>query len=200
MISDGNNVIMDRNEKTDRYAETCHEADLSEDLVRRIVRKTAQTVPPVSGDIFTRIETAIESGGRPALDRPAPKMSVIREHIRQWLDLFFRPQVGWGLAAVQAAALCLFLVFSPGRQAYNTLSMSHESTVAGIHLYVMFDDTATVGEIEKLLRQMHGRIIDGPAGHGIYTITFETGSAATTAELLKKLQQDKIVTFAEQTY
>jgi len=189
------------NQKQSEQTETGQELD--DAIVRDIVRENAKAAPEPSPDLFARIGKNIH------VQEETTKQTEygwhrLRKWIANWQDILFRPQIGWGLAAAQAIVLCFFLTFSPGPgdHGYTTLSIEEQpqSQETSIDLYVMFHDQATVAEMEHLLNILQGRIKDGPAENGVFLIAFADDTVNQPDFLIKKLQQSKIVTFAEQVY
>lgn len=175
--------------------------ELDDALVRDIVRKSAKAAPKPSPDLFARIEENIHEKEETAIGQTDSCWHRLREWGASWRNVLFRPQIGWGLAAAQAIVLCIFLL-TPGNHGYKTLSMDNQvqSQETSIDLYVMFHDQATVAEMEQLLNTLQGRIKDGPAQNGVYLVAFADDTVNQPDFILKKLQQSKIVTFAEQVY
>jgi len=188
------------NQKQSEQTETGQELD--DAIVRDIVRENAKAAPEPSPDLFARIEENIQEREGTGMKPTESGWYRLQKWLANWRNILFRPQVGWGLAAVQAVVLCIFLAFSPGNQPYQTLSSPDQvqEQRSSIELYVMFHDQATVAEMEYLLNKFQGRIKDGPAENGVYLIAFADNTVNQPDFLLKKLQQSKIITFAEQVY
>jgi len=190
------------NQKQSEHTETGQELD--DALVRDIIQESAKAAPKPSPDLFARIEENIQGHKETAMKQTESGWHRLQQWIANWRDILFRPQVGWGLAAVQAIVLCIFLILSPGPgdHDYKTLSMGEQtqSQETSIDLYVMFHDQATIAEMEQLLNTLQGRIKDGPAENGVYLVAFADDTVNQPDFLIKKLQQSKIVTFAEQVY
>jgi anti-sigma factor RsiW len=110
---------------------------------------------------------------------PAPASPPLLQRLRAWLQATPSP-VRWTLAleslAVAALVLVVALPAPPTEPGYETLS--DEETVpatAGPRLRVVFADSATVGEIQQLLRGIDAQIVAGPTPLGVYTLAVSGG-------------------------
>lgn len=84
----------------------------------------------------------------------------------------------WRMAAVFLGAMVLaqgaYIALAPGEgPLYRTISEAPEAVSLGI----AFAPGATAGEIEALLREAGGRIVDGPSAIGLYSVAFEDEAA-----------------------
>ncbi len=91
-----------------------------------------------------------------------------------WLGATPNP-VRWTLALESMAVAALLLIVAvpmlKTTPEYETLSSGTEQPAAkGPRLRVVFADSATVGEIRQLLRDIDGNIVAGPTALGVYTV------------------------------
>lgn len=194
-----------KNEKIKNTEETQTGTPLEDKLVRNIVQESARATPDLRPDIFARIEQNLPDEEKAPAQKTGQNRQTLSNLLIHLKNFLFRPQVGWGLAAVQAVVLCFFLAFPGENHQYQTLSRPSttknvQNQAASIDLYVMFHDQATVEQIEELLNNLQGRIKDGPTKNGIYMVAFADHTVNQPEGLLKKLHTSKIVTFAEQVY
>ncbi|WP_375173651.1 hypothetical protein [Pseudooceanicola sp.] len=94
-----------------------------------------------------------------------------------------RPHV-WRIAAMFLGALVIgqgaYIAVAPGTNnapAFRPVS----DEVAGFTLAIAFTAEAAMADIEALLRDTGGRIVDGPSAIGLYRISFESEDALAAA-------------------
>ncbi len=184
--------------------ERCHEDVMADTAVlRRIMRQSAENVPPVSSDLFARIEAQIDGQQTitATIDKGQEKtlLTGIMTPLRQFFSM---PQVGWGVAAVQAVGIALFVAFYPANQAYQTLSAEQYSAEQANRqtYYLMFSREARQGDIEQLLQDVGGSIINGPGERGIFTLHLADQHEQSRVTRQEILQQSSLVTFFEKSY
>lgn len=140
--------------------------------------------------------------------RPAPaytRRPTLLERLRDWLGSTPHP-VRWTLALESLAVVALLLIaLPPGKVVtapdYETLSNDDQllSPATGPRLRVIFDETATVGDLQRLLREIGGGIVAGPTALGVYTVALAGGSRAeqNQADALNRLRGHPQVRLAE---
>ncbi len=99
----------------------------------------------------------------------------------------------WRFAALAASFLLvvqsLILFNQPSRiEQFKPLASATAAT-----FQIRFTQEATQGQIQKLLRKHHLRIIDGPGASGLYAVAAETDDA----EVLSQLQQSDVVDYVQ---
>ncbi len=183
------------------------EADKKRDTMdtataRHIMKKTAENVPPAHPALFARIEESIEGPSPVSNARQTPSVSPVQALLNTVRDYLRRPQLAWGIVAVQAIVLCLFIASAPIKNTYHTLSANRTNieAQAGPIFYVIFHKNARLREIEQLLTRTNGTIINGPGKRGIYTIRFHPTPSATVKKLLTTLNNSSLITFIERAY
>ena len=169
---------------------------------RHIMKKTAENVPPAHPALFARIEESIEGPSPVSNARQTPSVSPVQALLNTVRDYLRRPQLAWGIVAVQAIVLCLFIASAPIKNTYHTLSANRTNieAQAGPIFYVIFHKNARLREIEQLLTRTNGTIINGPGKRGIYTIRFHPTPSATVKKLLTTLNNSSLITFIERAY
>ncbi|MBK8184978.1 MAG: zf-HC2 domain-containing protein [Candidatus Competibacteraceae bacterium] len=138
---------------------------------------------------------------KPAPVKPRPP--TLFQRIQDWFGATPNP-IRWtlGLESLAVAAL-LFFVLLPGLPTatnYETLSTGPAPTVASGHrLRLVFSESATIGEIQRLLQDIDGHIIAGPTALGVYTVALPaTGqSEQSLANTLTSLRARSQVRLAE---
>ncbi len=190
--------------KQNNRAQTSGEPEaLDAATTRRILQQTAEDIPPAAPDVFARIEEAITPSSfadNGDMTSPPSFLSTLVERLH---DLVAQPRIAWGVAAAQAIVLCLFFAFFPGNTTYQTLSgnqISQQEDITAPTFTVIFQDNATIGAVETLLKQVDATIINGPGRRGIYTITLASTGKTNRDEALKNLQNSSLITFIEQAY
>jgi len=165
------------------------------------VRNNAESWQPAPGG-FDRLMAEIdrlEPKPAPAKTRSPP----LFQRILDWLGATPNP-VRWTLALESMAVAALLLVIAlpmPGTAPdYETLSSGAEQSAAtGPRLRVVFADSATVGEIRQLLRDIDGNIVAGPTALGVYTVALPAADHPdrTLAQALASLRTRDQVKLAE---
>jgi len=170
-------------------------------VTRRILKETAEDILPASPDVFARIEEAIALTAFSGKSNEIPT-SFLTTLVDRLRDLIVQPRIAWGVAAAQAIVLCLFFAFSSSDNLYQTLSGNQAAlqSPATPSFTVMFQDNATIKDIETLLAHADATIIGGPGNMGIYIITLTHTADHNRDESLKRLKSSSLVTFIEQAY
>jgi len=164
----------------------------SDSLLRRIMRDTAQEIPEPAPGLFHRIEAELP----PSPARPARLLQGIMDSLG---SIFANPGLGWSLAGLQAAALCLLLLFSPANNGLLTLSSeTTPRTGTGQHLYIVFSDTARMKDVRSLLGESRLSIVAGPSKKGVYTLLMP--DTADPDSLVKQLKSKPLIRFVERAY
>lgn len=151
---------------------------------------------------FERLMAQINQleAAKPALIKPRPP--PLLQRIQDWLGATPNP-VRWtlGLESLAVAALLLVVLLPrlPTATNYETLSTGPEQAVASGHrLRLVFSESATIGEIQRLLQDIDGHIIAGPTALGVYTVALPAAeqsqqSLANTLTRLRARSQVRLV-------
>jgi hypothetical protein len=146
--------------------------ELQEELyLLRELQKTYKEMkeedPDPSPELFSRVMKETEQ-----YPRQEDRSSVLRigDTIRKVLR---NPLLGWGAAAVQAAAILMFVCY-PGisQKVYDTYSSPPPSATAEVRYNIMFRNAATEEEIRSLLLPSGLQIVAGPNEEGLYVLEF----------------------------
>ena len=174
-------------EAIERFPELAQTVE--EDMaLRRTMKKMEQECNVRSDAIFSKVEARVSEEENP-----------ISGHIQKapgflaWLrDMFASPRLAWGMCALQAAALAV--VFWVQEPDFRTMSTSNPTNKHAIALNVVFKKEANIDQVLELLKKNQGRIVDGPAGPGVFLIEIpkEVGIGG--------IKTAKIVEFAEPAY
>jgi anti-sigma factor RsiW len=95
--------------------------------------------------------------------------------------------LGWALAA-QLGALLIGIVVWPYLHSggeFHTLATPAASRTSPDAVVVVFDGTATRSQIDRLLRELNARIVDGPNLRDAYTLDLPAGAQAKALETLR---------------
>ncbi len=176
--------------------------NLDSATARHILEETAEVIPPADPELFARIEESIAGSLPTGQPQQTPSISSLQTLLNTIRDYFRRPQLAWGVAAVQAIVLCLFIASTPVKNNYHTLSTGQTDMEppAGSTFYVIFHENAQLRDIEQLLTRTNGTIINGPGKRGIYTIRFYSAPTATGKNILTSLKDSSLITFIERAY
>ena len=115
---------------------------------------------------------------------PAPTRPTLPQRLLGWLRATPAP-VRWTLALESLAVAALLLIVALPLQRtppdYETLSSGAEPPVAGPRLRAVFAESATIGEIQTLLRGIDATIVAGPTTLGVYTLAVSGGEQPAAA-------------------
>jgi hypothetical protein len=158
-------------------------------------------------DATVAANEAIPAPGREALDRlrasiaaaphRQPLLAQISERLADWISGLAPPQLALAAAAaallvmVQAAAIGALVLERAGAPTYQTAGGDE---IAGDHieLLVGFSDTATIGEISALLKELDA-VADGPKA-GLYRLRLPDKGDGGRKAAIELLQQSGVVT------
>jgi hypothetical protein len=162
-------------------------------------------------DATVTANEAIKAPGRAAFDRlmasvaAAPRRQSLgvafgnlANRFSDWIAGLAPPQLALAAAVaallvmLQAAAIGALVMERAGAPTYQTAG-GGETTGEGIELLVGFADTATMGDIAALLKQLDAVVIDGPRA-GLYRLRLpDTGEEGRKAAI-EVLNQSGMVT------
>ena len=157
-------------------------------------------------DATVAANEAIPAPGREALDRlrvsnaaprRQPLLAQISERLANWISGLAPPQLALAAAAaallvmVQAAAIGALVLERAGAPTYQTAGGDE---IAGDHieLLVGFSDTATIGEISALLKELDA-VANGPKA-GLYRLRLPDKGDEGRKAAIELLQQSGVVT------
>ena len=175
---------------------------LSDAAVRRIMEETAAEIESPNSRLYEIIEKGIKTSPNPKAERAAAGRFSWTKAIAGIRTFCLQPRFAWGLAAVQAAIIVIFIISPQTRlhtasDSYKTLSAATiQSSAENLYL-VVFQDSAPMTTIEKLLRQTHATITDGPGENGIFTLKISGGNQPARKEAVKFLENSPLVAFFE---
>ena len=109
--------------------------------------------------------------------------------VDQWLRSLFLPRWVPTLAATILIAQVGLLLWTtmPATQPEQVTTRSLDMQTARIR--VVFQEAATEEQIRMLLQSIHGRVIDGPAKEGLYTVELLASDESTARQKLKMLRE-----------
>ena len=114
----------------------------------------------------------------------------------------FRPRLAVAMVAIGLTLTTALIVSNRGDEelgarsgAFTTLTNSGEST--GDRLDIVFDETISSGEIDRIIAAVGGQIVDGPTDLGRYTVAVSPGDLDTAIE---QLQGDPRIRFVGKNF
>jgi anti-sigma factor RsiW len=125
-------------------------------------------------------------------------LEQIGERFRDWLAEFTPPQLAYAAAiaafvvALQAALLGALVLERINAPAYQTAG-GEENVERGVELLVTFSESATMGEIDALLKRVNAVVVDGPKA-GLYRLRLPGKGAKTQKAAIEALQHSGLVT------
>lgn len=104
-----------------------------------------------------------------------------------------------GLLAISIASIVRWMPMDTVRTYYTAANPGNLELFTHDDVRVVFADHVTEQDINNLLTSIHGRIVDGPTAHGVYTIRIigNAESGRLLSQCLEKLRGNKMVVFAE---
>ncbi len=156
---------------------------------------TSQSVP--SSQLARSVMAKVDEQARPPADQQWTPGSGV-DRLDQWLRSLFLPQWAPTFVVMLLVAQTTLLVWI-GIPSTNPDQVSPRSVGAQTaRIVVTFHTTATVGQIQSLLQDLHGRIIAGPTDDGRYTIdVLATDPSATQRKIDVLKAQGDVVRSAE---
>jgi anti-sigma-K factor RskA len=185
--------------RVERYVETHPEIRAHLALVRE-ERDSAiagnEAVPVPGTQALERLRRSIAAAQLP---RRSPSLfNRVSQRLSEWIAGFAPPQLAYaaGLAALvvalQAAVIGALVLERVRTPSYQTAG-GEESTRGGTELLVTFSETATVGEIDTLLKRLDAIVIDGPKA-GLYRVQLRGAGDDTQKAAIEALLQSGLVT------
>lgn len=169
--------------------------------LKSLYRQTQDEFRPPSEPLFQRITAAInETNASPAdLHRSSRRLfSPGRGRLAPVLS-WFRDSVGlpWAVAIAQTALIVFLLLPGQPDPSYQTLSVDRDIAAgAGNAVYnIVFAESASAGQIKRLLVEANGSIVEGPSAEGRYRVVFPDDD--NRQERDARLRRDTIVRFLE---
>jgi anti-sigma-K factor RskA len=154
---------------------------------------------------------AIPSPGPKTLDRlrasiaAAPRrkpltavLTELSDRFADWLADLAPPRLALAgaaaalIVAIQAVAIGALVMDRYSAPSYQTAA-GDEAPQEGFELLVQFSESATIGEITSLLKELHAGVADGPKA-GLYRLRFASAKAGDEEAAIAALKQSGIVT------
>jgi hypothetical protein len=146
----------------------------------------------------------LERARQPARARSASWWSVLKDRVGDALLGWCGPMPNFARAVVAAQFLLIVglaggLGYSLWNRQFSTLSGTAQNT-GGAKIAVRFNESITEAQLRQLLKEIRGKIVDGPSALGIYTIEVpippeETAEIDGLLQSLRSKQQ--VVTYVE---
>jgi hypothetical protein len=138
--------------------------------IRQHVRSNAQRLPAPADSLVPLMERieAFEAG----------QLQRWRRRLGRWWrgGALERALLAQSAAIVLLAALLGWLVLRPEPPAeYHTLGASVQAPTSGLgYVELEPEDSLTVAQVQGLLQQIGGKIVDGPSERGVYIVEIES--------------------------
>jgi hypothetical protein len=181
-----------------------------------------ETPVPVASDVFERVMARIDtesevspeetgSRQRPMPVRtdlqPAGPLTAFLNGLRGLFSLQWVPVLATGLLVTQLAAIMWLLAMRdagpqdgrmrggpPGENRVMERSVPSPTS----RIQVVFQPDTSVRDMGRILKEIHGRIVDGPSPAGGYAIDVPAAGSAEVSKLLQDLQsQTSVIRSAE---
>ncbi len=180
----------------------CSSPPLSDATIRRIMEETAAEIESPDSGLYEIIEKRIKTSANPKDERATTGRFCWAAVISALRTFCLQPRFAWGLAAVQAAIIVIFIIFPQiglhtTSNIYKTLSVETTSSSAENLYLAIFHDSAPMTAIEKLLRQTHTTITDGPGKNGIFILRISGANQPAQKEAVNSLRNSPLVAFFE---
>lgn len=180
------NDTLDARERTDvdahlRHCEACRQEATLQARVRDQVRRGAQLHPAPTASLdalMARIER-----------REAAPLRRWRRRFRGWFEsgALERAVIAQAATILVLVGVVTWLVTRPEPPAeYRTLGLPPAVRAeGGPYLRLMLRDSLTAAQVQALLQQVDGKVVDGPSAQGVYLVELgagEPGQGRTPAE------------------
>jgi anti-sigma factor RsiW len=177
-------------------------------VLQRAVVESSDELPAPSQALLKQAMAQIDSFERarqPARPRSASWLSELKDRVGDVLLGWCGPMPNLARAVVAAqflliAGLAGGLGFSLWSDRDHTTLSGTAQTGGGARLAIRFNDSITEAQLRQLLREINGKIVDGPSSLGIYTVEVPV-APEKSAELEKLLQalrnKEQLVTYVE---
>ena len=143
--------------------------------------------------VFSRVRQEAQRG-QEEVRRTSPVMtepSTLIADIDRWLRNLFVPQWVPTLVATLLVAqlgVLLWTVSQPSPPIDVGGSITSRGLGSPTRLSVEFQPTASMQQIQTLLQDMRGRVVDGPNSEGVYIMEIPASDPATVVQRLQALQ------------
>jgi len=161
-----------------------------------------------SPDLFRRVTQRLEEGAQPRRAEEAPhnESPGLLDRLERGLRGFYAPKwapvLASGLIVVQLTAL-VWLLNSPERPATQKSPVMERSVPRPVsRIHVAFQADAPAREVERVIRSIKGRIVDGPRQGGLsFVLEVPVTDQGEIDQLLKHLSNEStVVQTAEQVF
>jgi|CXWL01.1.fsa_nt_gi hypothetical protein len=184
------------------HLQECPSCQTELDELERVGKQIQQAVSagplPSTGlaqTILSRVRQEAQRGQGEG-PRPSPAItepSTLIANIDRWLRNLFVPQWVPTLVATLLVAQLGVLLWTLS-QPVPSGDVGGSITSRGLgsptaRLRVEFEPTASMQQIQTLLQDMRGRVVDGPNAEGVYTMEIPASDPAAVAQRLQALQR-----------
>jgi len=193
----------DEHHQVEQHLQTCSACrqELQEITAMKTALKTAiHQRPGPSPAAFAKVMSRIhqETQPRPSEITLGPNLSWwerIEQGVRSLFEVRWAPALAVFLIVGQTVLL-LSVVGGPGGQGsirngpiYERGIPQGTPAIPTLTVEVQFVETAQEGQIRSLVRDLGGRIIDGPTADGRYTVEFPASPGTSADSILKVLRK-----------
>lgn len=172
------------------HLESCESCRAELDEIAQIRRDlttvyASQSVP--SFQLARSVMAKVDEQARPPGDQQGTPGSGV-DRLDQWLRSLFLPQ--WAptfvilLLVAQTTLLVWIGIPSTGPDQVSPRSVGAQTA----RIVVTFHTTATMGQIQSLLQELHGRVVAGPTEDGRYTIEVLATDPSATQKKIEALK------------
>ena len=130
----------------------------------------AEAAPQIRRTVFSQVN--LETSAKQANSVAGPQWL---KGLEDWLRSLFVSRWAPALAVTLLVAQLGLLLWTMTRLTLSDQVMSRGLGSPTVRLRVVFQDTASEGQIRSLLQGVHGRIVDGPTRDGAYIMELLAG-------------------------
>lgn len=154
--------------------------------IGKAYERISQELPQPSRDVYARLAARI------AEEKEKPRVGLLERFMPS-------PALSFGLVAAQLLIIiALGTYIASQKTEFRTLSAPSTAARQALKINIVFNDKASVKEINALLTQLNCSIIEGPAVSGLYVIGIEADGDING--VLSSLRKSKIVVMAGKAY
>jgi hypothetical protein len=170
-------------------------------VLQQAVVESSEELPAPAPSLLNKAMAQIDSFERarqPVPERSASWLSDLKDRVSDALFGWCGPMPNFARAVVAAQFLLIVglaggLGYSLWDREYGTLSGTTQSA-GGARIAVRFNESITEAQLRQLLRDIDGKIVDGPSSLGVYTVQVpiapeKTAEVERLIEALRSKQQ-----------
>lgn len=177
--------------------------ELQQDLkifknVESVFKATEHLEDDHADHLFSRIRQNIQSENNTQKSESSGLKAREIQRDSWWNRLLNNTPLAWGFAFAQFALIAVLLIINVDEHevTYGTLSGSAITQDSAARLNIVFNPSATLGEISGLLHETGTQLVNGPSKTGLIVVEIPDKQKNATL-VLEQFRNSQLVQFAE---